>query len=132
MPRTVSAEVMRLARSRRGSELTLSSTIAAIIERSHTLPASSPQSQCLSAARRSAQGLADAMTPERETGWLADLIYARGRFESGYAMFVDQTGRITRFSDSPEDLTASRKLPDRAILPGLINCHSHSFQRVIR
>jgi formimidoylglutamate deiminase len=72
------------------------------------------------------------MNVERETGWLADLIYLKGRFESGYAMFVDQAGRITRFSNSPEDVRASRKLPSRAIVPGLINCHSHSFQRVIR
>jgi formimidoylglutamate deiminase len=72
------------------------------------------------------------MTANHETGWLADLIYFNGRFESGYAMFVDQQGRITRFSDSPEDLATSRKLSNRAIVPGLINCHSHSFQRVIR
>lgn len=72
------------------------------------------------------------MNPERETGWLADLIYVKGRFESGYAMFVDQAGRITRFSNDTDDLAVSRKLPNRAIVPGLINCHSHSFQRVIR
>ncbi|MGI8958986.1 MAG: formimidoylglutamate deiminase [Bryobacteraceae bacterium] len=72
------------------------------------------------------------MNDERETGWLADLIYLKGRFESDYAMFVDETGRITRFSDAPNDLAVSRRLPNRAILPGLVNCHSHSFQRVIR
>ncbi|MGI9071888.1 MAG: formimidoylglutamate deiminase [Bryobacteraceae bacterium] len=72
------------------------------------------------------------MNDKGETGWLADLIYLKGRFESGYAMFVDETGRITRFSNAPVDLAVSRKLPNRAIVPGLINCHSHSFQRVIR
>jgi formimidoylglutamate deiminase len=72
------------------------------------------------------------MNDERETGWLADLIYLKGRFESGYAMFVDEAGRITRFSNAPNDLAVSRKLPNRAIVPGLVNCHSHSFQRVIR
>jgi formimidoylglutamate deiminase len=72
------------------------------------------------------------MNDERETGWLADLIYLKGRFESGYAMFVDEAGRITRFSNAPNDLATSRKLPNRAIVPGLVNCHSHSFQRVIR
>jgi formimidoylglutamate deiminase len=72
------------------------------------------------------------MKDERETGWLADLIYFQGRFESGYAMFVDGAGRITRFSNTPNDLAVSRKLPNRAIVPGLVNCHSHSFQRVIR
>jgi formimidoylglutamate deiminase len=72
------------------------------------------------------------MNAKGETGWLADLIYFNGRFESGYAMFVDQAGQITRFSNTPDDLAISRKLPNRAIVPGLINCHSHSFQRVIR
>jgi formimidoylglutamate deiminase len=72
------------------------------------------------------------MNAKGETGWLADLIYFNGRFESGYAMFVDQAGRITRFSNTPDDLAISRRLPNRAILPGIVNCHSHSFQRVIR
>jgi formimidoylglutamate deiminase len=72
------------------------------------------------------------MNDKRETGWLADLIYLKGRFESGYAMFVDEAGRTTRFSNTSDDLAACRKLPNRAILPGLVNCHSHSFQRVIR
>jgi formimidoylglutamate deiminase len=72
------------------------------------------------------------MKANHETGWSADLIYLNGLFESGYAMFVDEAGRITRFSNSPEDLAISRKLSKRAVVPGLINCHSHSFQRVIR
>jgi formimidoylglutamate deiminase len=72
------------------------------------------------------------MSDERGAGWLPDLIYLNGKFESGYAMFVDAAGRITRFSNAPDDLAHARKLSKRAILPGLINCHSHSFQRVIR
>ncbi|MFL6350322.1 MAG: formimidoylglutamate deiminase [Bryobacteraceae bacterium] len=72
------------------------------------------------------------MNDARETGWLADLIYFEDTFQTGYAMFVDNTGRITRFSNAPDDLDISRRLPNRAIVPGLVNCHSHSFQRVIR
>jgi formimidoylglutamate deiminase len=72
------------------------------------------------------------MSDEHEAAWLADLIYVDGRFKSGYAMFVDLHGQITRFSDAPDDLAHVRKLSNRAILPGLINCHSHSFQRLIR
>lgn len=72
------------------------------------------------------------MSDERGAAWLPDLIYLKGKFESGYAMFVDAAGRIARFSDAPDNLAHARKLPNRAILPGLINCHSHSFQRVIR
>ena len=47
-------------------------------------------------------------------------------------MFADETGRISRFSSEPEDLRGARRLANRAIVPGLVNCHSHSFQRVIR
>ena len=67
-----------------------------------------------------------------ETGWLPDLIYIGGAFESGLAMFADATGRITRFSSEPDDLAKAARLPNRAILPGLVNVHSHAFQRVIR
>jgi formimidoylglutamate deiminase len=67
-----------------------------------------------------------------EHGWLPDFLYRNGRFESGVAMFADERGRITRFSTSPEDLRGARRLTNRAMLPGLVNAHSHSFQRAIR
>ena len=76
--------------------------------------------------------LSYAVNVATETGWLADLIYTGGHFESGVAMMVDEGGRITRFSREPVDLDASLKLPGRAILPGLVNVHSHAFQRAIR
>jgi len=66
------------------------------------------------------------------TGWLADLIYTGGTFESGLAMMVDEGGVITRFSRDEADLKIAQRLPGRAILPGLVNVHSHTFQRVIR
>ena len=47
-------------------------------------------------------------------------------------MFADSQGRITRFSDAPADTRRARRLPNRALLPGLVNVHSHSFQRAIR
>ena len=47
-------------------------------------------------------------------------------------MFTDAAGRITRFSSDPIDLANAQRLPNRAILPGLVNVHSHAFQRVIR
>jgi formimidoylglutamate deiminase len=47
-------------------------------------------------------------------------------------MFADASGRITRFSREPADLAKAERLPNRAILPGLVNVHSHAFQRVIR
>ncbi len=68
----------------------------------------------------------------RETGWLPDLIYTESGFESGVAMFADASGTITRLSRDPEDLEGAVRLRNRAILPGLVNVHSHAFQRVIR
>jgi formimidoylglutamate deiminase len=47
-------------------------------------------------------------------------------------MFVDEDGRITRFSADPADLAKAQRLSGRAILPGLVNAHSHAFQRLIR
>ncbi|MBV9301875.1 MAG: formimidoylglutamate deiminase [Acidobacteriaceae bacterium] len=72
------------------------------------------------------------MSDHSETGWFADLLYLNGKFESELAMFAGKSGRITRFSKDPSDLARACQLRRRAILPGLINCHSHSFQRVIR
>ncbi len=66
---------------------------------------------------------------EQETGWLPDLIYLDGEFQSGVAMFADPAGRITRFSRAP---ASAIRLKGRAMLPGLVNVHSHAFQRVIR
>jgi formimidoylglutamate deiminase len=65
-------------------------------------------------------------------GWLADLVYIGGAFESGLAMMVDERGAIARFSRDEEDLKKAHRLAGRAILPGLVNVHSHTFQRVIR
>lgn len=47
-------------------------------------------------------------------------------------MFTDAEGRITRFSSDTHDISRATRLPNRAILPGLVNVHSHAFQRVIR
>ncbi len=67
-----------------------------------------------------------------ERGWLPDFIFTNGRFESNLAMFADSSGRITRFSRRPDDLAMATRLPNRAMLPGLVNVHSHTFQRLIR
>jgi len=65
------------------------------------------------------------------TAWLPDLIYTGGKFESGLAMVVEN-GAILRFSRDEEDLKLAQRLKGRAMLPGLVNVHSHTFQRVIR
>ncbi len=47
-------------------------------------------------------------------------------------MFANAEGQITRFSADTIDLAKAMRLPRRALLPGLVNVHSHSFQRAIR
>ena len=64
--------------------------------------------------------------------WLPDLVYAGGRFTRGLALVCDAGGRVVRLSDDPDDLHLAHRLSGRAILPGLVNAHSHSFQRAIR
>jgi formimidoylglutamate deiminase len=65
--------------------------------------------------------------------WLPELVYAAGRFQSGRALVCDASGLILKLVDAAE-LTDEKRvnLPRRALLPGMINAHSHAFQRVIR
>ena len=67
-----------------------------------------------------------------ELGWYPDWVYTGEKFESGVAFFADAVGRITRFSREPADLALARRLAGQAVLPGLVNAHSHAFQRVLR
>lgn len=70
------------------------------------------------------------------TAWLPDLLYTGGgRFESGLALVSDGAGRITHLTRDVESIAAAVsvvRLTGRALLPGLVNAHSHAFQRVIR
>jgi formimidoylglutamate deiminase len=70
---------------------------------------------------------------ERSTAWLPELLYTNGRFERGRALVCDARGRITQIARA-EEVTARSVVPlrKRAMLPGLVNAHSHAFQRVIR
>src|ERR1700733_13318311 len=67
-----------------------------------------------------------------EQGWLPDYLWVNGRAESGTAFFADESGAISRFSTAGEDLARAQRLKNRAVFPGLVNVHSHTFQRVIR
>lgn len=67
-----------------------------------------------------------------ELGWLPDCVFIGDKFESGVAFFADTVGRITRFSREPADLAMARRLTGQAVLPGLVNAHSHAFHRVMR
>ncbi len=70
---------------------------------------------------------------ETLTAWLPELLYTGGRFARGLALVCDGAGRITHLTREYQQLAARVvPLPGRALLPGLVNAHSHSFQRVIR
>src|SRR5712672_1378727 len=68
---------------------------------------------------------------EAEHAWLPDLLYANGRFQTDLALVADASGHILRLAGRTEVENPVR-LQGRALLPGLVNAHSHAFQRVIR
>ena len=63
----------------------------------------------------------------------ADLTYINGAFQSEIGVEVDEsTGTITRIG-AIKDFRGERiRLRERALLPGFVNVHSHSFQRLMR
>src|SRR5262245_17886285 len=61
--------------------------------------------------------------------WLPDLIYTGDGFAGELALHCDDAGQIAGIEKSRAD-SVSRK--NQALLPGLVNTHSHAFQRVIR
>ncbi|MBV9959503.1 MAG: amidohydrolase family protein, partial [Acidobacteria bacterium] len=69
---------------------------------------------------------------EEKIAFLPDLIYAGGRFERGRALVCDAAGRILRVAAADEIDCEVVPLKNRALLPGMVNGHSHAFQRVIR
>jgi formimidoylglutamate deiminase len=71
------------------------------------------------------------MKPD-EKGWLPDLLYVDGRLVPAVALIADEKGTILRLSREREDLEPAERLAGRAIFPGFVNAHSHSFQRTIR
>ena len=62
---------------------------------------------------------------------MPDLLYVNGRFEAQAGISCDVNGRISSLR-APEESTNLIHLANRALLPGLVNVHSHAFQRVIR
>ena len=71
------------------------------------------------------------MNNQTEQAWLPDFLYHGGQFQSGVAIVADASGRVVNVV--PADQTRDPiRLRNRALLPGLINAHSHAFQRVIR
>lgn len=65
------------------------------------------------------------------TVYQPDFLYMDGRFHEGRALHVGADGRVRAEGAVPSDARVVR-LPGRALLPGLVNGHSHAFQRLIR
>jgi formimidoylglutamate deiminase len=57
-----------------------------------------------------------------------DLLYAHGGFTEGAGLSVSQ-GVVAAGADLSAEIVS---LPGKALLPGFVNAHSHSFQRLIR
>jgi formimidoylglutamate deiminase len=65
--------------------------------------------------------------------WLPDLLFTGARFERGLALVCDPSGAITNLTPVSDLRDEKRmRLANRAMLPGMINAHSHAFQRVLR
>ncbi len=62
-----------------------------------------------------------------------ELLYSDGRLMSNGELLVSETGKILEISEKTNDSsTRVVDLPGKALLPGFVNAHSHSFQRLIR
>src|SRR5919202_6740757 len=86
------------------------------------------------------------------TTWVPELLYVGGRFERGRVLVCDESGAVVAAPrvEIPDDFGGGEnsfieaepgvgvrvgrvvRLPGRAMLPGMVNAHSHAFQRVIR
>ena len=77
------------------------------------------------------------MLPEASThsliAWIPDLLYTAEGFKSSLALVCEPNGTISKIAPVGE-LTDEKRinLPRRALLPGMVNAHSHAFQRVLR
>jgi formimidoylglutamate deiminase len=59
-----------------------------------------------------------------------DLLYSQGEFASGQGLLVDPTGSVLAAGTNAPATVID--LPGKALFPGFVNAHSHSFQRLIR
>ena len=71
--------------------------------------------------------------PHLLIAWAPEFIYVGNRFESNRALVCDAAGTIVEIVDTASLKDEKRiNLPRRALLPGMVNAHSHAFQRVLR
>jgi formimidoylglutamate deiminase len=60
------------------------------------------------------------------------LLFAGGQFLSDSGLLVGDDGRILAIASTAAESATIVHLPGKALLPGFMNAHSHSFQRLIR
>jgi len=77
------------------------------------------------------------LTKTTQNAWLPDFVYVDGEFRSGVAVVCDNEGLIVGLRSASEIQSQPETfkvipLRSKALLPGLVNGHSHAFQRVIR
>jgi formimidoylglutamate deiminase len=62
-----------------------------------------------------------------------ELLFVRGEFLANAGLLVDDAGYISDVvANQPSKADQVIALPGKALLPGFVNAHSHSFQRLIR
>ena len=64
--------------------------------------------------------------------YLPDWIYAEGRADSGVGLLVGADGNLLAVTRTPPAEVQQVRLSGKALLPGLANAHSHTFQRLFR
>ncbi len=65
--------------------------------------------------------------------FLPDLLFAQGRTHEGAGLLVDESGLVGAIVRPEEAAGASTvRMAGKALLPGLANGHSHTFQRLFR
>jgi formimidoylglutamate deiminase len=62
--------------------------------------------------------------------YIPDMVVSGGKVLSGAAVIVHE-GRVSAIGNPSASVVATR-LPSQAILPGMVNAHSHAFQRTLR
>jgi formimidoylglutamate deiminase len=62
-----------------------------------------------------------------------EMLYSRGRFTENGELLVGESGQFLEIPEKrPLSSTRIVDMPGKALLPGFVNVHSHSFQRLIR
>jgi formimidoylglutamate deiminase len=69
----------------------------------------------------------------RNTLYRPELLYSNGGFIANGGVLVSEDGQFLEASEKTDNAsTRIVDLPGKALLPGFVNVHSHSFQRLIR